>query len=127
MVFYFADSPVHGHAISNGTFVFQVRIEPARDVDGAHIRLLSSVHRSLCCVSFSSPSFLEKKGRGGMFSNRWFDKSVISDTRKTIRNTVESLRFDHMQQEGASAVPTAAKSSAAAGGASGNKANARGV
>lgn len=82
----------------------------------------------MCWVSFfvfrlSFSSFLEKKGKGGMFSNRWFDKSVISDTRKTIRNTVESLRHDQLQQERASA----SSSSSTTTGASGNKANARGV
>ena len=47
-----------------------------------------------------------------MFSTKWFDKSAISDARKTIRNTVESLRWDQVQQERTSAANSA---SAAAG------------
>lgn len=34
-----------------------------------------------------------------MFSTRWFKESVISDTRKTIKNTVERLRYDQVRQE----------------------------
>lgn len=63
----------------------------------------------------SIPSFLEKKGRGGMFSTRWFDKSVISDTRKTMRNTVEGLRWDRVQQERASTADSTSNAAGASG------------
>lgn len=43
-----------------------------------------------------------------MFSSKWFDKSVIADTRKTIRSTVETLRWDCLQQERAATPSTAA-------------------
>lgn len=56
--------------------------------------------------------------RGAMFNKKWFDKSAISDTRVNIRSTVESLRWDHVQQEratsAAAAVAAAAATAAAA-------------
>lgn len=61
-----------------------------------------------------------------MFSKKWFDKSVISDTRKTIRSTVESLRWDCVQQERAVSSTNAAAATAGAGAAV-NAANARRV
>ena len=51
--------------------------------------------------------------RGGVFNKKWFDKSAISDTRVSIRNTVESLRWDHVQQE--RAISAAAAAAPAAG------------
>lgn len=57
---------------------------------------------SLLSSNFRRPirtRFLEKKGKGGMFTSTWFDKSVIADTRKSITRTIETLRWDCMQQE----------------------------
>ncbi|CAN0127182.1 unnamed protein product [Ectocarpus sp. 8 AP-2014] len=51
--------------------------------------------------------FLDRKGKGGIFSKKWFDSSVISATRKTIRDTVETLRWDCLEEErGAAAAAT---------------------
>lgn len=58
-------------------------------------------------------SFVEKKGRGGIFSKKWFDNSAISETRTTIRNTVESLRWDCVEQERAAGSTNAAAPAAA--------------
>ncbi|CAN0393592.1 unnamed protein product [Ascophyllum nodosum] len=43
--------------------------------------------------------FLSKSCRGGMFNKKWFDHSAISHTRKTIRDTVEALRWDANEQQ----------------------------
>ncbi|CBJ29995.1 conserved unknown protein [Ectocarpus siliculosus] len=51
--------------------------------------------------------FLDRKGKGGIFSKKWFDSSVISATRKTIRDTVETMRWDCLEKErGAAAAAT---------------------
>ncbi|CAN0099242.1 unnamed protein product [Pylaiella littoralis] len=70
--------------------------------------------------------FLDKKGRGGMFNKNWFDKRVISDTRKNIRGTVESLRWDCVEQERAAGTTNAAAATATAA-AAGRATRARGV
>lgn len=59
--------------------------------------------------------FLSKGCRGGMFSKKWFNESAIRDTRRTIRSTVERLRWDHVQEQQADSA-TGTEASASGGG-----------
>ncbi|CAN0094736.1 unnamed protein product [Ectocarpus fasciculatus] len=61
--------------------------------------------------------FLERKGKGGVFSKKWFDSSVISGTRKTIRDTVETMRWDCLEKERAATDAAAAANAAGVAGA----------
>ena len=51
-----------------------------------------------------------------MFNKKWFDKSAISDTRVSIRNTVESLRWNQLQRERANRAAAAATTAEAEAG-----------
>lgn len=57
-----------------------------------------------------------------MFKKNWFDKTAISDTRVSIRRTVERLRWQHVQQErdNSDAASSPSSSSAAATAAAGS-------
>jgi len=89
---------------------------------------LCAFRPSLVALLSAFSSFLEKKGKGGMFTTKWFDQSVISDTRQTIRNTIESLRWDSKQRERArSSSSTTAPAAIAAADTSGKSGGVRGA